>query len=127
MPYKDPEKQRAAALASYHRNSEAIKARRRRRAAAEGLGKSLGYKYAARNRAYVQELKTENPCVQCGQHYHYSAMDFDHVRGEKVANVATLADAGYSLDVVKEEIAKCDLVCANCHRYRTWQRRSVGP
>ena len=40
-----------------------------------------------------------------------------------MANVNVLAKRGAPKDVLLAEMAKCDLVCANCHRIRTWQRR----
>lgn len=75
-----------------------------------------------RNRDYVRKIKESNPCIDCGQIYHYSQMDFDHVRGEKRYNVATIANTLASINTIKKEIAKCELVCANCHRLRTWKR-----
>lgn len=46
---------------------------------------------------------------------------FDHVPGEtKVRNVASLFGGAWSK--VAAEIAKCDLVCANCHAIRTRER-----
>ena len=49
-------------------------------------------------------------------------MDFDHRPGEiKVDIIKNLVNSG-SLDTVKAEIAKCDLVCAVCHRIRTAER-----
>lgn len=49
-------------------------------------------------------------------------MDFDHRPGEgKVANVGTMR-LKVSEATIRKEIAKCDLVCANCHRERTHQR-----
>jgi hypothetical protein len=48
------------------------------------------------------------------------AMDFDHVRGVKKAMVSTMTHNAWR--TVLEEIAKCDLVCANCHRDRTQGR-----
>jgi hypothetical protein len=51
-------------------------------------------------------------------------MDFDHREGEvKVGNVAHAVARGWSLERTKAEIAKCDLVCAVCHRLRTHARR----
>lgn len=47
-------------------------------------------------------------------------MDFDHVRGEKVFTLGQVRQIRtYSLVRIQEEIAKCDVVCANCHRERT--------
>jgi hypothetical protein len=51
-------------------------------------------------------------------------MDFDHVRGEKVANVSVLVAGGASRRRVLAEIAKCEVVCANCHRERTHGRQA---
>lgn len=64
----------------------------------------------------VRRLK-DAPCADCGGRFPPYCMDFDHVRGEKRANVAQLMC--YSLKAILAEIAKCDLVCANCHRIRT--------
>ncbi len=66
----------------------------------------------------VDLIKTE-PCMDCGQSYAPYVMDFDHVRGEKVANVGRLVTRGKPLNMIMDEIDKCDLVCANCHRGRT--------
>jgi hypothetical protein len=48
-------------------------------------------------------------------------MQWDHVpeRGPKLFN---LSRADYGMEKVLAEIAKCDLVCANCHAIRTWNR-----
>lgn len=70
-------------------------------------------------RVYIQKVKQESPCADCGENYPYWMMDFDHVRGEKLFNVSVYQRYTDSLDVVKQEIDKCDLVCANCHRNRT--------
>jgi hypothetical protein len=47
-------------------------------------------------------------------------MDFDHVRGTKQFNLAL--PAGWTYGEILEEIAKCDVVCSNCHRVRTYGR-----
>lgn len=74
------------------------------------------------HREYVAALKS-NPCVDCGQSFIPFAMDFDHVRGEKVSNISALGRFA-SRQKLDEEIAKCELVCAVCHRIRTWSRMS---
>ena len=49
-------------------------------------------------------------------------MDFDHVRGKKHANVMELIPS-LSKKKIDEEIAKCEIVCSNCHRIRTHMRK----
>ena len=60
------------------------------------------------------------PCEDCKVRYHYSAMDFDHVRGEKKGDISRIR----SYTKLAEELGKCDLVCSNCHRLRTWCRQN---
>lgn len=68
---------------------------------------------------FMRELKDNQPCADCGVPYPYYVMDFDHVRGEKRECVSILKAQGRPKEMILEEIAKCDLVCANCHRERT--------
>ena len=68
----------------------------------------------------VANAAKDVPCMDCGVRYPLCATDFDHVRGKKLFG---LNDAtSHSLQKVKDEIAKCDVVCANCHRIRTTKR-----
>lgn len=72
------------------------------------------------NKLYVDGLKAE-PCTDCGHSFPSDAMDFDHVRGVKVANISDLLDGSRArLDA---ELLKCELVCATCHRQREMNRR----
>lgn len=74
-------------------------------------------------RAYVDEVKARTPCADCGHHFPPVCMDFDHVRGPNVNGVANLVGSSYKLDLIKMEIAKCEVVCACCHRLRTQARK----
>ena len=49
-------------------------------------------------------------------------LEFDHVRGKKIASVGDLVSGWCSWEKVVREVAKCDPVCANCHRRRTARR-----
>ena len=74
-----------------------------------------------RNRAIVAAAK-QRPCLDCGHEYPAVVMDFDHVRGEKLGDISTLKQHAPTGALIAE-IAKCDVVCSNCHRLRTAQRR----
>jgi hypothetical protein len=65
------------------------------------------------------ELK-DKPCTDCGNRFHFSAMDWDHVVGKKKRILSKMTS--YSEKNVFKEIVKCELVCANCHRIRTYNR-----
>ena len=71
---------------------------------------------------YLRDLKTKTPCIDCGINYPYYVMDFDHVRGVKHANVMELVST-LSKKRIDQEIAKCEIVCSNCHRIRTHIRK----
>jgi hypothetical protein len=58
--------------------------------------------------------------MDCGRLFPSWIMEFDHVRGTKLANMSRLA--GRSRDVILYEAAKCDVVCSNCHRQREHDR-----
>lgn len=75
----------------------------------------------AKLRTEIDRIKTK-PCTDCGKSFHPYVMDFDHVRGEKKECVGVMCADGRPLKRVLDEIAKCDLVCANCHRMRTLNR-----
>lgn len=73
----------------------------------------------------IRELKKQ-PCTDCDQTYPYYVMDFDHL-GDKEFLISRGINEGRSLKRVLEEIAKCELVCANCHRIRTFTRMEEEP
>jgi hypothetical protein len=111
--YQQDEAFRAKALlsmrASYQANRDArLKAMARVRAAM---------------RAYVDAVKAV-PCQDCGRAFPAVCMDFDHRVGEqKLFNIGESTARIKSLETMKAEIAKCDVVCSNCHRIRTAARR----
>jgi hypothetical protein len=69
-----------------------------------------------------QRLKSETCCADCGGFFHFAAMQWDHLPGaEKLDEVSTLVRKGKT-NRAREEIAKCELVCANCHAVRSYER-----
>lgn len=108
MPIKDEEARKAYARQHYLEN--------------KALYQNRGRKQRAEREAYVFQLKIQNPCVDCGENYHPCQMQYDHIGTDKVASVSDMI-RNHTLARVKLEIAKCELVCANCHAMRTWQRK----
>jgi hypothetical protein len=78
----------------------------------------------ARNRKYVEDYKRSHPCVDCGESDPV-CLDFDHRDAvEKRVNVSKILSREASLETLAEEIAKCDMRCANCHRRRTAKQQN---
>ena len=107
MPYKDKNKRRQASAAWSKANRKQINAIVRRK--------------RAELRSEINRIK-ERGCADCGKKYAYYVMDFDHRDPEvKTLGVSALLKES-SRAMVMDEIKKCDVVCANCHRERTHQR-----
>lgn len=67
---------------------------------------------------FLWNYKLAHSCVDCGENDPI-VLEFDHVRGEKVEAVGKMARDEKPIEKVLEEIAKCEVVCANCHKRRT--------
>ena len=79
-----------------------------------------------RLRGFLDQIKLEGGCVVCGYNAHPAALDFDHLPGKtKVATIAKLF-SGLKEQLLLEEIKKCEVVCANCHRVRTATQQYTG-
>lgn len=111
MAYKNREDQRTYSKEHYRRN----KALYLNRAKA---GKKRTY---LRNRIFLSEYLSDKYCIDCGIS-NILVLEFDHVRGEKSANIADKV-ACWSITRIKEEIDKCEIRCANCHRIATYERK----
>jgi hypothetical protein len=67
---------------------------------------------------YVLDYLQKHPCVDCGER-DVVVLDFDHVRGKKVATISRLIKNGNIKDI-KLEIAKCVVRCSNDHHRKTY-------
>lgn len=113
MAYKNKEDQAKASRDHYLKNAAKMK---KRAAANRDVTR-------VRNKKFIAEYLDKHPCVDCGEKDPV-VLDFDHVRGKKVKNVADAVNHGWSLKRIKDEIAKCEVRCANCHRRATHKRRT---
>src|SRR5712691_881632 len=74
-----------------------------------------------RRAEWLRELKTDRPCADCGRVYPPEVMHWDHLPGtEKLGDLSAFKPR--SKKAIAEELAKCELVCANCHAIRTVER-----
>jgi hypothetical protein len=74
-----------------------------------------GYKASYKTRRDVLHNLKNVPCTRCGGVFHPVCMDFHH-RDPSTKSFAISRTWTVSLAKLQEEISKCDLLCANCHR-----------
>ncbi len=104
------------------KNPEKAKKAARAQKAARAL---RGHKYSKQYELdkLHEELKSK-PCTDCGNTFPTCCMDHDHKPGtEKLYCVGAMFAHHYSKELILAEVAKCELVCSNCHRIRTRDRR----
>jgi hypothetical protein len=71
--------------------------------------------------AWLDSLKEGKPCTDCGGHFPPYVLEWDHLPGFiKELVIANTRRAAHSRKRILAELEKCELVCANCHRERTF-------
>jgi hypothetical protein len=113
MPYKDPairkEKQAQYSKAHYERNKQ-------------NIIKKINAKKKV-HRTWFNNYKSTLKCIQCG-YDHPAALDFHHVERKKNnKKVNELVSDGHTKKRILEEIAKCVVLCSNCHRVHHHEER----
>lgn len=77
-------------------------------------------------RRELDNAKTK-PCSDCGGWFPSFVMQFDHLPGKrKCFNLSEARMGKIPIHLVRAEMAKCEVVCANCHIRREHVRR-YGP
>ena len=77
-------------------------------------------------KAFSNRYKSVIGCKDCGNK-DFRVLDYDHIdRETKFETVSRLVHVSYSLEVIKEEIRKCDVRCANCHRIKTIENKEYN-
>lgn len=106
MPYKNPEERRAYRKKWYaeNRNKEIEGAKLRKKDLQQ------------RNRDFVNQHKVQSKCKICGES-EVVCLDLHHRDNEsKIDDISTMVNRPTSLEAIQQEIEKCDVLCANCHR-----------
>jgi len=95
---------------NYRKNHERERARLYRNAAAR----------LEQNRKQMIAYLRAHPCVDCGE-TDIVVLQFDHLE-DKLHDVATMLNGGWTWPAIEREISKCEVRCANCHRIKTTLR-----
>lgn len=87
---------------------------------------NIEYEIDRRNRTKAERMAWYNslkdyPCTDCRVRYPPYVMQWDHIQ-DKAYNISQMVFTR-SKEAILNEIAKCELVCANCHCERTHSRR----
>jgi len=77
-----------------------------------------------RNMQYIWEIKKSGKCAHCGEQ-NPIVLDFDHLSG-KDRSISNAAWSCWSIARLDKEIAKCQILCANCHRIKTFKEGNRG-
>lgn len=108
MPHKDPESAKAWRREWW---KTATKARQDQNTAARKRRNTIN--------DFLREHKIAAGCADCKYRKHHSALEFHHTTREKDINLSFAK----SLSQAKAEVAKCIVLCSNCHRIRHWNER----
>lgn len=77
-----------------------------------------------KSRKFVAEHLSKNPCIDCGE-TNILVLEFDHKdRSDKTNTISKLIKNNSTPKVIKHEIMKCEVRCANCHRKKTEQENN---
>lgn len=83
--------------------------------------KDLNERAKKKAQQFIWDYLKQNSCVDCPESDPI-VLQFDHVRGKKLFNLSEAAASGYSISKIMDEIAKCEVRCANCHLRQTASR-----
>jgi hypothetical protein len=108
MPFKDKQAAKDYHSARYQANKQEYVERK--------------VKVQKRNQDFLVEYLNSNPCVDCGES-DIRCLEFDHLdRADKVISISEAVHSGHSIKKIQEEIAKCKVRCANCHKKITCEQ-----
>ena len=124
MPWKDKSKYKSEAYREYMRNYQRTWHQRNR-------ARRIANVYERKKRLweFYNQLKATLECARCGEN-HPATLQFHHRDPQKKDfNLSEAVNDGYSIERIKREVAKCTVLCANCHakEHYEWARRNKKP
>ena len=113
MPSNRPDYQKNYIKAHYNLNKDYYKDK----------AKARKLRILPKTKAILNRFKILKGCIDCGYKDHPEALDFDHVKGTKSFNISQAVNRLTSWSKIKDEVRKCEVRCANCHRIAPASRR----
>lgn len=110
MPYKNPSKQKEAQHQHYLNNKEKYK--------------DATTRTRKRTKDWLDTIKEPLSCIKCGEKRN-PCLDFHHRDSNDKEMSITHMVKRYSKKRILEEISKCDVLCANCHRIEHWELQNA--
>jgi DNA-binding transcriptional regulator GbsR (MarR family) len=108
MPYNDPNKNKLSKKKYFEEHKDEYRARCQAR--------------RENARKHVADIKSKSSCQNCGEN-HPACLDFHHNDSkQKEHNISRLISHAASIKKIDAEIAKCQILCANCHRKVHYQK-----
>lgn len=101
MPYKDPTKQKLAQHKSYLKHKDVVHAKSKQ--------------VHRMNKEFIKEYKRTHPCEKCGE-ADINCLEFHHRNSDEKLKGMGQIHVFFGLTKIKQEIAKCMVLCSNCHR-----------
>lgn len=109
------------------RQSRCKQCANRERAAHYRRNKQHKYNYVEQRRIqarrFILSYLKQHKCVDCGENDPL-VLEFDHIKGQKRFSIGDATRHGYAIKTIANEIVKCEVRCANCHRRKTGIERS---
>lgn len=107
MPVKDKKAYRQY-MRDYRKNKQTAEQKQRARDRIKRRQKEL--------RVWFKEYKSHLKCSRCPEDF-WACLEFHHKNSDnKEIILSRVAENGWSIERIKKEIAKCEVLCANCHR-----------
>ena len=122
MPYADPIKRKQFLAAYYqsHKAEHKVRAKVWRRENRETFKRNTE-QYRQKTVVWIRELRVKSGCVDCGER-HPGVLDFHHLDPATKEFTPSFFN-NRSRDVILRELAKCVVLCANCHFKRHWNEK----
>jgi hypothetical protein len=112
VAYKDIEKQQQYQRDWYQRNKERRLKRQR--------------ELRDIQRQIIAQEKVRRGCAHCGYRESPVALDAHHHNGDKEFEIGKAVVARKSIEEIMIELAKCEILCANCHRIEHYEKKQLG-